>query len=481
MAYTMSDADNQKIVQYQNAYNAAKAAGDTAGMERAHAGAEAVRNAYGFSGGADGSQQVSIAPQQAQTQANPYGSYLDSVKQAQQQAQQRYNQMMAYSQQSYADMLKNAIAANNAAATQQVARLNSQKTDVNKTYEDNARQAYVAYMQGKQTLPQMLAASGLTGGATETANLGLVTNYNTNLGNINNQRASAIKSIDDNIQQAIYQAERDNAQTAYDNAGSALNSYLGIMGNSIDSDYNYLNTYGNAFGRYVDQQNYLSDVQRDAENLAYQRQQALADQTYERSLQRLQLGMANAQDLAELGLTENDYNTYLMENFGRDINGNYVVPPAGSSGGGGSSGGSGRRSSGGGSGGNNSGGGSIGDYPVGSDGWNEAVRKAAQAQGISPEQYIRNNYNGSLGLGNQDNMKAAIASAQKYEEKAKSAKAQAQAAMKTAGTVTGNTGTKTQSANTSGSPYEKTIDALYNRGLLNANQAIKLFDATSKK
>ena len=481
MAYTMSDADNQKIVQYQNAYNAAKAAGDTAGMERAHAGAEAVRNAYGFSGGADGSQQVSIAPQQAQTQANPYGSYLDSVKQAQQQAQQRYNQMMAYSQQSYADMLKNAIAANNAAATQQVARLNSQKTDVNKTYEDNARQAYVAYMQGKQTLPQMLAASGLTGGATETANLGLVTNYNTNLGNINNQRASAIKSIDDNIQHAIYQAERDNAQTAYDNAGSALNSYLGIMGNSIDSDYNYLNTYGNAFGRYVDQQNYLSDVQRDAENLAYQRQQALADQTYERSLQRLQLGMANAQDLAELGLTENDYNTYLMENFGRDINGNYVVPPAGSSGGGGSSGGSGRRSSGGGSGGNNSGGGSIGDYPVGSDGWNEAVRKAAQAQGISPEQYIRNNYNGSLGLGNQDNMKAAIASAQKYEEKAKSAKAQAQAAMKTAGTVTGNTGTKTQSANTSGSPYEKTIDALYNRGLLNANQAIKLFDATSKK
>ena len=482
MAYTMSDADNQKIVQYQQAYNAAKAAGDTAAMERAHAGAEAVRNSYGFSGGADGSQQVSIAPRQ--TQANPYVSYLDTVKQAQAQAQDRYNQMMEYSQQSYANMLKNAIAANNAAAAQQVARLNSQKTDVNKTYEDNARQAYVAYMQGKQTLPQMLAASGLTGGATETANLGLVTNYNTNVGNINNERASAIKSIDDNIQQAMYQAERDNAATAYDNAGSALNSYLGIMGNSIDSDYNYLNTYGNAYGRYVDQENYQSDVQREAEKLAYQRQQALADQTYERSLQRLQLGMANAQDLAELGLTENDYNTYLMENFGRDINGNYIVPPAGSSGGGGSSGGSGRRSSSGrsyGSGGGNTGGGSIGDYPVGSDGWNEAVRKAAQAQGISPEQYIRNNYKGSLGLGNQDNMKAAIASAQRYEEKAKSTKAQAQAAMKTAGTVTGNTGTKTQSANTGGSPYEKTIDALYNRGLLNANQAIKLFDATSKK
>ena len=252
MAYTMSDADNQKIVQYQQAYNAAKAAGDKAGMERAHAGAEAVRNSYGFSGGADGSQQVSIAPRQ--TQANPYSTYLDSVKQQQaaaqekynqmaqasnqaysqmlsnvqaQQAaaQQKYNQMAQYSQQSYADMLKSAIAANNAAATQQIARLNSQKSDVNQTYEDNARQAYIAYMQGQRTLPQILAASGLNGGATETANLGLVTNYNTNLGNINNERANAIKSIDDNIQSAIYQAERDNASTAYSNAGNALNSY----------------------------------------------------------------------------------------------------------------------------------------------------------------------------------------------------------------------------------------------------------------
>ena len=478
MAYTMSDADNQKIVQYQQAYNAAKAAGDKAGMERAHAGAEAVRNSYGFSGGADGSQQVSIAPRQ--TQANPYSSYLDSVKQQQaaaqekynqmaqasnqaysqmlsnvqaQQAaaQQKYNQMAQYSQQSYADMLKSAIAANNAAATQQIARLNSQKSDVNQTYEDNARQAYIAYMQGQQTLPQILAASGLNGGATETANLGLVTNYNTNLGNINNQRANAIKSIDDNIQSAIYQAERDNASTAYSNAGNALNSYLGIMGNAIDSDYNYGNMYnnayanglnsylgilgnaidsdynynslyGNAYGRYVDQENYQSDVQREAENLAYQRQQALADQTYERSLQRLQLGMANAQDLAELGLTENDYNTYLMENFGRDINGNYIVPPAGSSGGGGSSsGGSGRRSSGGrsyGSGGG-TGGGESNNAAMFSDDWAANVEALAYRAGVTPSQYLTNDYanKGPLGMRTQAILQEGQAKMADYQAK----------------------------------------------------------------
>lgn len=516
MAYTMSDTDNQKIVQYQNAYNAAKAAGDTAAMERAHAGAEAVRNSYGFSGGADGSQQVSIAGNQS-AQANPYSTYLDSVKQQQaaaqekynqmaqasnqaysqmlsnvqaQQAaaQQKYNQMAQYSQQSYADMLKSAIAANNAAATQQIARLNSQKSDVNQTYEDNARQAYIAYMQGQQTLPQILAASGLNGGATETANLGLVTNYNTNLGNINNQRANAIKSIDDNIQSAIYQAERDNASTAYSNAGNALNSYLGIMGNAIDSDYNYGNMYnnayanglnsylgilgnaidsdynynslyGNAYGRYVDQENYQSDVQREAENLAYQRQQALADQNYERSLQRLQLGMANAQDLAELGLTENDYNTYLMENFGRDINGNYIVPPAGSSGGGSSSGGSGRRSSGRsyGSGGNNSGGGSISDYAPYSDGWYEAIRQAASASGVTPAQYIRTNYKTTLGLGNKDNMEEALKGETAYQGKFKTAQKQYQAQKQAAA--------RTQSANRVSSGTTADTKALYQAAL----------------
>ena len=553
MAYTMSDADNAKIVQYQNAYNAAKAAGDTAAMERAHAGAEAVRNSYGFSGGADGSQQVSIAGNQS-AQANPYSSYLDSVKQqpaaaqekynqmaqasnqaysqmlsnvqAQQAAaQQKYNQMAQYSQQSYADMLKSAIAANNAAATQQIARLNSQKSDVNQTYEDNARQAYIAYMQGQQTLPQILAASGLNGGATETANLGLVTNYNTNLGNINNQRANAIKSIDDNIQSAIYQAERDNASTAYSNAGNALNSYLGIMGNAIDSDYNYGNMYnnaysnglnsylgilgnaidsdynynslyGNAYGRYVDQENYQSDVQREAENLAYQRQQALADQTYDRALQRLQLGMANAQDLAELGLTENDYNTYLMENFGRDINGNYVVPLSGGSSGGGSSGGSGRRSSGRsyGSGGSSSGSGSISDYAPYSDGWYEAIRQAASASGVTPAQYIRTNYKTTLGLGNKDNMEEALKGETAYQEKFKTAQRKVQAEKKAQTKAQSANNSSTGSTNNTKALYqaslqqgsgnkEKTLDvvnALYDKGMLNDNTAVNLVNRLMK-
>jgi hypothetical protein len=195
--------------------------------------------------------------------------------------------------------------------------------------------------------------------------------------------------------------------------------------------------------------------------------------------------MANAQDLAELGLTENDYNTYLMENFGRDINGNYIVPPAGSSGGGSSSGGSGRRSSGRsyGSGGNNSGGGSISDYAPYSDGWYEEIRQAAVSSGVTPAQYIRTNYKTTLGLGNKDNMEEALKGEAAYQEKFQTAQkqyqAQKQAAMKTAGTKnTTNKGASTSATKDNHSNKTAINNAIYNlneRGLISDATAEKLF------
>ena len=50
----MSDTSYAKIQAYKQAWNEAYAKGDTAGMEAAHAGAEAVRAQYGYSGGENG-------------------------------------------------------------------------------------------------------------------------------------------------------------------------------------------------------------------------------------------------------------------------------------------------------------------------------------------------------------------------------------------------------------------------------------------
>lgn len=512
----MSDIDNQRITQYQNAYNAAKASGDKAGMEAAHKGAEAIRASYGYSGGADGSQQValsnsavpaaqSLAQSVAPTQykyadvpaTNLYGDYLKQVQNQAQQAQQKYAQMAQAAGTAYANILNGTIAANNAAAAQQIARYNTQKQQAQQAYDANARQAYVAYMQGQQRLPQMLAASGLTGGATETANLNLINGYNTNLGNLNIDRANALRAIDDNILAAKYQAERDNASAYTSNMGNALNSYLGIMGDSLNSDYNYSNLYGNAYSNYVDQDNYIRNYQNqlaqqeEARNqwaqelaydqskwaqqmaineadTAYERQLAAADTAYNQAMTRFQLGMAQPSDLAVLGITEADYNNYLMG-----------LTYGGVSSGGGSSGGSsgGRRSSGRSySGGSSSGssGTESGDAIMGSDAWALGIAQAAREAGTTGQNYLAYLYD-SEQLKGQENLKRQIAAYDGWQDSNKRALTKPyKNAVKQVKKGLGNTGSTTAS-------IENTIDALYDHGLLNAKQASGLYDKLVKK
>ena len=55
---SLSKSDSDAIKAAQKAYNEAKAKGDTAGMNKAHADAEAVRNKNGYSGGSDGSKVI---------------------------------------------------------------------------------------------------------------------------------------------------------------------------------------------------------------------------------------------------------------------------------------------------------------------------------------------------------------------------------------------------------------------------------------
>lgn len=54
----LSAADAAKVQQYKSQYEAAKAAGNTKGMEDAHAAAEAIRKNYNYYGGVDGSDYI---------------------------------------------------------------------------------------------------------------------------------------------------------------------------------------------------------------------------------------------------------------------------------------------------------------------------------------------------------------------------------------------------------------------------------------
>ncbi len=73
----LSSEQQSAVQNYTNQYNEAKARGDTAGMQAAHAAAEKVRNQAGYSGGGDGSGNTSARPSQTSQQVQ---NYLDQYR-----------------------------------------------------------------------------------------------------------------------------------------------------------------------------------------------------------------------------------------------------------------------------------------------------------------------------------------------------------------------------------------------------------------
>lgn len=82
----LNSAQQSAVQSYTDQYYAAKARGDTAGMQAAHAAAENVRNQAGYAGGANGSGNTSVRPSQTSSQVK---DYLDDYRN--ENASQTYN------------------------------------------------------------------------------------------------------------------------------------------------------------------------------------------------------------------------------------------------------------------------------------------------------------------------------------------------------------------------------------------------------
>lgn len=239
-------ADYNAIQSAKQAYAEAQAKGDTAGMNNANAQANAIRAKYGYSGGSDGSEYIGLAVEKVE---NPYEEAMADV-------QDRYNQIA-----------KQQAEANALAVKQGTQRLEGQKYAVNQAYDDSARQAYIANMQSKKNLPQQLAYSGATGGATETANLGLQTNYENNINKINMNRANAINDIDNAIIELQNNGDLTAAQNALNNSQQALSAYQNMLSGKINYDANKKQNDFNAqlstIGQYAD--DYQAEIDRRME------------------------------------------------------------------------------------------------------------------------------------------------------------------------------------------------------------------------
>lgn len=114
---------------------------------------------------------------------------------------------------------------NRLAVEQGVNRLESQKYNVNQSADENARQAYVQYMQSQKALPQQLASQGVSGGATETANLGLQTAYQNNVNTINQNKANRLQEIDNAIVDLQNTGDLTMVEQVLANNQAALDAY----------------------------------------------------------------------------------------------------------------------------------------------------------------------------------------------------------------------------------------------------------------
>lgn len=152
---------------------------------------------------------------------------------------------------------------NRLAVEQGVNRLNSQKENINQSADENARQAYIMHMQAQKALPQQLASQGITGGATETANLGLQATYQNNVNAINQNKMNALQDIDNAIVDLQNTGDLSMVEQVLANNQAALDAYM----NNLDKQVGY-NQWAQQFNAQQDA------AQQDA---AQRQQQAYYD------------------------------------------------------------------------------------------------------------------------------------------------------------------------------------------------------------
>lgn len=146
--------------------------------------------------------------------------------------------------------------------------IESGRESMNKQYDDAQKEAYINHQRQQFALPGQLAASGLTGGASETANINLNNNYSNNMTNINRDRVTANNELDKNIVDIQNQYNMTAGEKILADSQSAIDAYLSLSGNAVNYDYQT-------------QRDAIED-ERYKEEMAYQREQdALANKRYE--------------------------------------------------------------------------------------------------------------------------------------------------------------------------------------------------------
>lgn len=106
------------------------------------------------------------------------------------------------------------------------AQLELQRGENNSYYDDIASQAYIAKRQAEAAMPQRLAAYGISGGGSESAQLGLDTSYQNNINANELARQKMMQQLDYENILAQSQANSDKANIYAQAQKDAYNAYL---------------------------------------------------------------------------------------------------------------------------------------------------------------------------------------------------------------------------------------------------------------
>lgn len=238
--YELSDADRKKVEAYKQQYAQAQAAGDTAGMEAAHAGAESVRAGYGYSGGSDGSEYHGIEmPKDTQKQvalpsATPQNEYIQDLYKAQQESQ---------------------MAALESAYNQKIMNFDAANEKIEPVYQAARNQTAGSAAVANRNFDQRAAATGLNSGTSGQAALARSNVLQSNLNAINVEEANAKNDLQNQRLQtqqayldAIAQAKADGS---YALAEALYNEALRVDNSMVDTAYKEA-----VLNQQVDQTNY---------------------------------------------------------------------------------------------------------------------------------------------------------------------------------------------------------------------------------
>lgn len=221
-----------------------------------------------------------------------------------------YAALLEQNQANYDNLKKDYRNVLDASVNRGLGNLESQKGTINQSADDMARQAYILSRQNARNLPQQLASMGLTGGATETAQLGLQTNYETNLSNINRNRFDALNQIDTAKTDLKNQGELSYAEQALANNQAAINAYKNILDSSVGYDQ-WQSQFDYGTGRDA-----ISDQRYNAETAS-----ATKQQEFNNILTRLGMGLISPQDAVTLGVPAADVQAFVNRiNQAADLN-----------------------------------------------------------------------------------------------------------------------------------------------------------------